>query len=111
MLKRFPHTITYQTEGTPSGWDEDQGIPIPAIPGESITVPCRYEPNVRQNYVVREDDGQRFVFNGLVHMDKSIPKVPFGQSVTVTHAETSELVASGTTVRSHKNQLHNQSWI
>lgn len=111
MLKRFPHTITYTTAGTPGGWDYDQGLPIPEVPGETVTVDCRAEPNIRQNYTVKEDDGQRIVFAWTVHLDKSSAKVPFGQSVSITDKESGDQVASGTVVRSHKNQLHNQIWI
>lgn len=109
MLKRFPHIITYQLPGEPGGIDPDTGLPTEGEEGEEVSEPCRYEPNVKQNYVVREDDGQRIVFNGLVHMDKSSVVIPFGQDVTIT--ENSVQIASGTVVRSHKNQLHNQSWI
>lgn len=108
MLKRFPHTITYQTEGTASGWDEDNGVPIPAIPGEDITLPCRAEPNIRQNYVIREDDGQRVEFSWLIHMEVSTDRIPYGKKVTVNG---DGQVLEGTVIRSHRNQLHNQSWI
>ena len=109
MLKRFPHTITYNLEGTPSGIDPDTGLPTGGTEGEEVSIDCRYEPNVRQSYVIKEDDGQRIVFKGLVHMAKSSEKIPFGQSVIVTDSD--QEMASGNVVRSHKNQVHSQSWI
>lgn len=109
MLKRFPHTLTYVTDGTPGGWDDSTGLPIPGTPGVTVSIPCRAEPNVRQSYVVREDDGNRVIFNFTVHMDKASGLVPFGKSVTI--AEGSTVIAKGAVLRSHKNQLHNQSWI
>lgn len=109
MLARFPHTLTYQSEGNPGGWDDENGVPIPETPGEDITVKCRIQPNVRQGYVVREDDGQKVEFNWLIHMDKSSERIPFGKNVIIE--ENGNQIASGTIIRSHKNQLHNQSWI
>ncbi len=110
MLKRFPHTISYETAGTGGGWDPDTGLPLPYVPGATVEVECRPEPNVRQEYITKEDDGQIINFDWLIHMDKSTDRVPFGQQVTVK-GPNGEEVASGTVVRSHKNQLHNQIWI
>lgn len=107
MLRRFPHSIAYTTEGSPG--EIVDGIPTEGTPGESITAICRAEPNVRQSYIHRDDDGQRIVFEWLIHLDKSTDKVPFGQEVTITEDGTT--IATGTVKRSFKNQLHNQIWI
>lgn len=109
MLKRFPHILSYVTDGTPGGWNDNTGLPTEGTPGATVTVACRAEPNVRQSYVIRENDGQRIEFDYLIHMDKSSALIPFGKSVTITDGGSQ--IASGTVVRSHKNQVHNQSWI
>lgn len=109
MVKRFPHTIVYTTAGTPGGWDDDNGIPIPGTPGETVTAKCRAQENLRENYTVQDSDGNRISFRFVIHMDKSSIPIAHGQDVEIFRDN--EPLATGTVKRFHPGQLHNRIWI
>lgn len=109
MIKRFPHIMNYQLPGTPGGWDDENGIPIPGTPGESISIQCRAEENVRENYTITGDDGNRIDYKFVVYFDKSDPLVEVGQEVEVF--KESHVLAKEVVKRFHPGQLHNRVWI
>lgn len=113
MVKRFPHIlkITYNPEPLEATQDENGNWVVPEQPEkEEIELDCRFEPNVRQNYVTNEADGQRVIFNFVLYLDKNSIKVEAMQEVELL-GESNELVYKGRSIRFHKGQLHNRVWI
>lgn len=76
-VKHYPHTLSWDTEGTPATKDPVTGFPIPGIPGEALTAISRYE-NFQKG-AVREwtnKNGETVLQKGVIYVKKgeSVPK-------------------------------------
>jgi len=84
---------------------------VPEQPSaEEVNLPCRYEPNIRQNYVVNEANGDRLVYSFVVFLSKNSIEIKGMQDVELIN-EFNEVFYKGKAVRFHKGQLHNRIWI
>lgn len=77
MVKHYPHTITWQTEGSPATKDPDTGFVVPGTPGTTWTAVCRYE-NFQKGGTkeFRNKNGETVFQKGAIYIKKgeAVPK-------------------------------------
>src|SRR5690606_10300290 len=105
------HTLTYvvpNPEGEAPYQDEDGNwvIPDPFVTREA---PCRAQENVRANYTIADQDGNRVEFNYVVHLSKDSDTIVAGTDITVKKNDS--VIYTGTVKRFHPGQLHNRLWV
>lgn len=72
---QYPHTMSWTGEGTPASVDTDTGFPIPGVPGEVVSVKCRYENfNKTNRKEWTNEDGKTIAQIGTIF-------VPFGHEI------------------------------
>ncbi|WP_114752295.1 hypothetical protein [Pleomorphovibrio marinus] len=110
MVRRYPHTIRFQLSPTGEPAQDENGNWIVPQPGDQVIQNCRYQPNIRAEYMVNEEDGSRVEFSYAVFLPKKskLPKV--GDQVTLRR-DGGVIVFQGTCKRSDKNQLHSRVWV
>lgn len=55
MARRFPHTITFRTGGTPSIFNETTGAWSAEVLGTEVTIPCRARPSKPNTRIAVQD--------------------------------------------------------
>jgi len=80
------------------------------IPGTETTIefPCRVSPN-SGGKEIRDQDGNRVVYNYLIHANRNAPSLPFGTEVTVYDGEI--VKAKGKTLGPFSNTSNTRIWI
>lgn len=105
MIKQYRDVVSWQLAGTPATKDEN-GFPVPSIPGETVTAMGRYENFTgtgRKEYTNR--DGQVILQKGTIFIKKGQPAPNKFESLIVTSPEFEE-VFEGEALNVYEGQLN-----
>lgn len=104
MVRQYLDTLSWTLPGTPGGEDEN-GFPLPSIPGVTMTAKARYE-NYRgrvKEWIAR--DGETVVQKGTIYIKKGQPVPMKFEEVTVTR-EGEGVTYKGEALNVYKGQLN-----
>lgn len=102
MFKRRPHIMTYDLPGIPGG-EDDNGYPLPDVPGQSVNVPCRFHQD--SSKVFKNEDSTESVQVGRIRLDAGVVVPEVGTMVVVTNAESGKVQFSGPVRERYEAQM------
>jgi hypothetical protein len=106
MVKQYPHTLTWTTEGTPSTKDPETGFPVPGVPAAPVTAASRYE-NFRggsvKEFINKKNETVRQ--RGTIYLKKGEP-VPRKFETVVMYGKEGEIIFEGELLNVYTGQLN-----
>lgn len=106
MVRHYPHTLIWQTEGTPAGKDPETGFPVPGVPGEVLTAQCRYEnfqKGTSKEY--KNKNGETVLQKGTIYVKKG-EKVPTFEDTVRVESPEFGVVFEGEILHVYQGQLN-----